>query len=79
VRENDVDLFNLPAVSFNNSISIREGNKTGTLSFVVIILLTDDAPKADKQSNNKETNELRIIPFLSSSSVQCRKKTVFSD
>jgi len=74
-----VDLFNLPAVSFNNSISIREGNKTGTLSFVVIILLTDDAPKADKQSNNKETNELRIIPFFSSSSVQCRKETVISD
>ena len=30
-----------------------EGNKTGTLSFDVIILLTDDAPKDDNQSNSK--------------------------
>ena len=48
-----MDIFNLPAVSFNSSISIMEGNKTGTLSFDVIMLLTDDVPKDDNQSNSK--------------------------
>ena len=68
-RDNSVDIFSLPAVSLNRSMSIIKGNKTDTLSFVVIILLTDDVPKdtqpnSKSQQTNKQTNkELGILVF----------------
>ena len=41
--------YNVPAVCSRNKMMTTEGNKTGALSFVMIILPTDDAPKLQKK------------------------------
>ena len=63
---NSEDTYSLPALSSNSSESVMKGNRSGTLSLVIIILLIDDAPNLPNQWNpiqwnNKETNELETL------------------
>jgi len=61
------DIYGLPAVSSNSSESVMKGNRSGTLSLVIIILLIDDAPtdtqsmKPNTTKQTKETNELETL------------------
>ena len=69
---NSEDTYSLPAVSSNSSESVMKGNRSGTLSLVIIILLIDDAPTdtqsmkpyTTKQQGNKRIGN--ISPICSS-------------
>ena len=67
---NSEDTYSLPAVSSNSSENVMKGNRSGTLSLVIIILLIDDAP-TDTQSmkpytTKQQGNELETL-------VQCAR------